>query len=114
MLIAGDLTIKKLQSSINFNNWSIIAELLKLFSFDPQLTAEIQMAAYPGISMSARTYLDEEMFGNMKDVAGGCRHSGLCWTREQGLYNEVIYGLLKKTYLEVAMSEIINASDPRK
>ena len=31
-----------------------------------------------------------------------------------GLYNEVIYGLLKKTYLEVTMSEIINASDPRK
>lgn len=60
------------------------------------------MAVYPQVSSRAIDFLYDEM----TSASQGCREKGSNWTKEDGLYNQVIFGLLKKTYLPLVMHQI--------
>jgi hypothetical protein len=49
------------------------------------------MVVYPQVSQRAIEFLNDEMSA----ASSGCRERRSNWTREDALYNQVIFGLLK-------------------
>lgn len=50
ILIDNELEPKKMQGTIQLNTWSVIAKLLKLFSYEKELHEEVSLLVYPRIS----------------------------------------------------------------
>jgi hypothetical protein len=49
------------------------------------------MVVYPQVSQRAIEFLNDEMSA----ASSGCRDKGSNWSREDALYHQVIFGLLK-------------------
>jgi hypothetical protein len=49
------------------------------------------MVVYPRVSQKAIEFLNDEMGAN----SSGCRAKGANWSREDALYHQVIFSLLK-------------------
>jgi len=81
---------------------------LKLFGFDAHLKDEMQMLMYPKISEKTKEYLNENMNSVSSNAQGGCRAKGMNWSHDEGLYVQIIFGLLKQTYLPLLVHQILN------
>ena len=58
---------------------------------------------YPQVSQLTQTYLHEEMAVSSDNAV---RSKGSNWTKEEGMLNQVIFSLLKKTYLPLLILKV--------
>ena len=102
LLIDNDLTIRNLQEAVRFNYWSVLANLIYLFNFDQELFGQVSLVLYPQVATAALDFMEEFMQG----ASQGARTRGSNWTRRDGQYNQVIFAVIRDTYLPLLMSRI--------
>jgi hypothetical protein len=102
LLIDNDLDGKQAQTLSKLNQWTIVGELIKIFEFDPAIQQEITLSLHPMIKDCTLKFLADEM-AISGELSNYCRVPGSNWTREDGLYNRVIFGILRRVYLPLTL-----------
>ena len=101
-MVDNNLDQKRLYSTALFNYWAIVSNLIKLFSFDASLIQELSLTIYPILTEKTLDFLDETVI----NFNAGARLKGSNWTKMDGLYNQIIFGLIKQTYVPIVLSDL--------
>ena len=101
-MVDNNLDNKRLASTAIFNYWSVVSNLLKLFAFDTSIIQEISQSIYPVLTEKTLDFLDETVI----NTNAGARLKGSNWTKMDGQFNQIIFGLIKQTYVPVVLHEL--------
>ena len=90
-MVDNNLDNKRLASTAIFNYWNVVSNLLKLFAFDTSIIQEISQSIYPVLTEKTLDFLDETVI----NTNAGARLKGSNWTKMDGQFNQIIFGLIK-------------------